>query len=254
MFGYIMAEWKKTRKFQFFLIGLLFLSLTSFIGLFTYYYYHNSLVEGTLTRVLWGQLTFYYSSLLYPPLLAILVGMIWVPEFENKSLEMLKANHISLGKLLLGKIVSLLVILFPVQLILILVYIVVAYLDGILIWGDVLMRLKWVILSILGSLPLIAIQTYLTVKSHSFSKAIGLATIGGIATFAFIFLDSSLNQFYPYAQPMLALRSREMSDLSVLDFSSLELLVFLLVNVLFTILFIFLSHRTLRREAKKGRI
>ena len=38
MKGYILAEWKKTKKVQLLAIGILFWILTSFIALFTYYY------------------------------------------------------------------------------------------------------------------------------------------------------------------------------------------------------------------------
>ena len=66
MGSYFLAEWKKTRKTQLLLIGIAFLIFSSFIGLGIYFASREVLVDGTQSLVLWGQLTFYNSTLLYP--------------------------------------------------------------------------------------------------------------------------------------------------------------------------------------------
>ncbi|HEM3411086.1 TPA: ABC transporter permease, partial [Streptococcus suis] len=104
MGSYFKAEWKKARKIQLLLIGMAFLTFSSFIGLGIYFSNRDVLVEGTQSLVLWGQLTFYNSTLLYPPMLAIIAGLLIIPEFERKNLEMLKANQVSMWKLYFGKL------------------------------------------------------------------------------------------------------------------------------------------------------
>ena len=93
---YVFAEWKKTRKLQLFMIGMAFLVFSSFIGLGVYFANRAVLIDKTQSLVLWGQLTFYNSTLLYPPMLAIIVGQLLMPEFERKNIEMLKANQVSM--------------------------------------------------------------------------------------------------------------------------------------------------------------
>ncbi|SDP03015.1 hypothetical protein SAMN05216347_104110 [Streptococcus equinus] len=251
MKGYILAEWKKTKKVQLLAIGILFWILTSFIALFTYYYYHSDLTIRTESRVLWGQLTLYNSSLLYPPLLAIYVGLLWRPEFENNTLDMLRSNQVSLSKLTIAKIISIVRIILPIQLLFVILYIVVAQKDQILLMSDVLLRLKWVILSVIGSVSIICIQTYFSAKTRNLSKSVTLAAIGGFGTFALMFYSDGINKFYPYAQPMLALRSKEMNNLSSNDFSCFELILFLLVNIGFSLLFYWLSCSELCKNKDK---
>lgn len=248
MRGYIAAEWKKTKKIQLLAIGILFFALTSFIALFTYYHYHSDLTTGTETRVLWGQLTLYNSSLLYPPLLAIYVGLLWGPEFENNTLDMLRSNQVSISKLIIAKVISIIKIVLPIQILFVILYTIVAQKDHILLISDVVLRLKWVILSVIGSVSIICIQTYFSAKTRNLSKSVTIAAIGGFGTFALMFYSDEINKFYPYAQPMIALRSKEMSNLSSNDFTILELFIFLLVNIGFSLLFYWLSCNELRKN------
>lgn len=131
MKDYFLAEWTKTRKIQLLVIGIAFLSFSSMIGLGIYFANRDVLIDGTQSLVLWGQLTFYNSTLLYPPMLAIIAGLLLVPEFERKTLDMLKANQVSMRKLYLGKLMSSFLLILPIQLLLLLIFIVSAKIDGI---------------------------------------------------------------------------------------------------------------------------
>ena len=123
---YVFAEWKKTRKLQLFMIGMAFLIFSSFIGLGVYFANRAVLIDKTQSLVLWGQLTFYNSTLLYPPMLAIIVGQLLMPEFERKNIEMLKANQVSMDKLYFGKLLSGFFLILSVQLFLLLIFVVAA--------------------------------------------------------------------------------------------------------------------------------
>lgn len=114
MKDYFLAEWTKTRKIQLLVIGIAFLSFSSMIGLGIYFANRDVLIDGTQSLVLWGQLTFYNSTLLYPPMLAIIAGLLLVPEFERKTLDMLKANQVSMRKLYLGKLMSSFLLILPI--------------------------------------------------------------------------------------------------------------------------------------------
>lgn len=248
MISYTIAEWKKMKKPSMFSIGLLFLLISTFVALFTYYYYHNNIVSGTEGKVLWGQLTLYNSSLLYPPLLAIFVGMSFLPEFERKTLNMLQANRVSMYKFVASKIITLIGIILPLQMLYLVIYSIIAAYDGIFSMNDLFIRFRWVLLSIIGSLPILLIQSYIFARTQNFSKSVTLGAIGGVFTFALMFINEKVNQFYPYAQPMVALRSREMSVVSVSDFSMVQIGIFLLVNIGYAVIFYVLCCWSLKHQ------
>ena len=200
MGSYFLAEWKKTRKTQLLLIGIAFLIFSSFIGLGIYFASREVLVDGTQSLVLWGQLTFYNSTLLYPPMLAIITGLLIMPEFERKTLDMLKVNQVSMGKLYFGKLLCSFIIILPVQLILFLIFIIATKVDGITLDLSLQTYFKWLFLAVLASFPIITLQSYVTVKTRNFSKSVGLATIGSMFNFVLIFINEDLTKFFPYSQ------------------------------------------------------
>lgn len=196
MGSYFLAEWKKTRKTQLLLIGIAFLIFSSFIGLGIYFASREVLVDGTQSLVLWGQLTFYNSTLLYPPMLAIITGLLIMPEFERKTLDMLKVNQVSMGKLYFGKLLCSFIIILPVQLILFLIFIIATKVDGITLDLSLQTYFKWLFLAVLASFPIITLQSYVTVKTRNFSKSVGLATIGSMFNFVLIFINEDLTKFF----------------------------------------------------------
>ena len=232
MGSYFLAEWKKTRKTQLLLIGIAFLIFSSFIGLGIYFASREVLVDGTQSLVLWGQMTFYNSTLLYPPMLAIITGLLIMPEFERKTLDMLKVNQVSMGKLYFGKLLCSFIIILPVQLILFLIFIIATKVDGITLDLSLQTYFKWLFLAVLASFPIITLQSYVTVKTRNFSKSVGLATIGSMFNFVLIFINEDLTKFFPYSQPMIALRSRSLADMSLND-----MIIFLAVNIFYSFVF-----------------
>ena len=104
MMSYLSVEWRKTKKFSMLMIGICFLAFCSLIGLGIYFGSAYSMVaESEKVPVLWGQLTFYYSQLFFPILVSLYVAMMLGKEFDRKNIEFLRANNVSLGKLLLAK-------------------------------------------------------------------------------------------------------------------------------------------------------
>ena len=60
----------------------------------------------------------------------------------------------------------------------------------------------------------------------------GLATIGSMFNFVLIFINEDLTKFFPYSQPMIALRSRSLADMSLND-----MIIFLAVNIFYSFVF-----------------
>lgn len=243
MAHYFVAEWSKLRKIQLLSIGLIFLGLASFIGLGIYFANREVLIEGTQDKVLWGQLTFYYSQILYAPMLAIFVVLSLAPEFERKTLELLRSNAVSIHKLLISKMLVLSFFVLVIQFLLLVIY--SSGLRGAqlsLSLSELFLPIKWVGLSLLGSIPLLLIQTYIYAKTRQLGHSVGISAIGSMGGFVLLFINDNLTQFYPYSQPMIALRSRTLED-----FSWSGMLLFLAVNLIFSLLFYNLSYRELSK-------
>lgn len=243
MAHYFVAEWSKLRKIQLLSIGLIFLGLASFIGLGIYFANREVLIEGTQDKVLWGQLTFYYSQILYAPMLAIFVVLSLAPEFERKTLELLRSNAVSIHKLLVSKMFVLSFFVLAIQFLLLVIY--SSGLRGAqlsLSLSELFLPIKWVGLSLLGSIPLLLIQTYIYAKTRQLGHSVGISAIGSMGGFVLLFINDNLAQFYPYSQPMIALRSRTLED-----FSWSGMLLFLAVNLIFSLLFYNLSYRELSK-------
>ena len=240
---YISAEWKKLNKIQLLIIGIAFVALSSFIGLGTYFANQSVLIDGTQDKVMWGQLTFYYTQILYPPMIAIFIAISLSQEFERKNLEMLRSNAISIKKLLISKLSTVTSLTIPIQLIILIIYIVALKVADVKLTSFVLLALKWTILSILSSLSILCIQAFAYAKTRSFGQSIGISAIGAIGGFVLLFLNENLNKFYPYSQPMIALRSRALSDISGSD-----LAVFIIVNITYGLIFYRLTINALEKQ------
>ncbi|MHA6604038.1 ABC transporter permease [Aerococcus urinae] len=240
---YLVVEWHKLPKLQLFCIGLAFLALASFIGLGIYFANQSVFIEGSQTKVMWGQLTFYYSQILYAPMLAIFIAMALNQEFERKNIEMLRANAVSIKKLLFSKVIAILGIVMLVQLLLFLVYLLGSLAAELPVSLDVLVNLKWIALSLLASVSILCIQAYLFARTRNFSQSIGLSALGAMGGFVFLFINENLVKFYPYSQAMVALRSR-----SLQDFTLAELLIFFLVNLLLAGIFYLLACQELAKS------
>lgn len=240
---YILAEWKKLNKIQLLIIGIAFVALSSFIGLGTYFANQSVLIDGTQDKVMWGQLTFYYTQILYPPMIAIFIAISLSQEFERKNLEMLRSNAISIKKLLISKLSTVTSLTIPIQLIVLIIYIVALKVADVKLTSFVLLALKWTILSILSSLSILCIQAFAYAKTRSFGQSIGISAIGAIGGVVLLFLNENLNKFYPYSQPMIALRSRALSDISGSD-----LAVFIIVNITYGLIFYRLTINALEKQ------
>lgn len=242
MIAYISAEWQKLNKKQLLLVGFLLFVVSSFIGLSTYYLNRSIFIEGTQSLVMWGQLTLFNSQIFFPALLAIFMGISLMPEFERTTLEMLRANNVSLSKLLLSKLASLIVILVPLQLLLVITWFIALSIDHINVTNEIVVHLKWAFLSLFGAVTILSVQAFILSKTRNFSKSVGLAAMGAIGGIILLFINENLNKYYPYSLVMIALRSRALEDFQLTD-----LIVFIVVNIIYSFVFYKLTCKELAR-------
>lgn len=236
MFHYISVELKKTKKNYLLPIGIFFVAFSLFIGTGIFMLNRNVLNEGTLSLVLWGQSAFYYSQIFFPIMLGILCSVVVGVENRNKNWQRMKANGVSISKMVLGKIIVLSGYTLSIQLIFYLLFMII----GIILHipfelGEGIKFLLWAILGWLGGTSIISIQVYLNIRTESFTKPIGIASAGSFVGFFIIFISQDLLKVYPYSQGTIAMRSRVLTPMNTTDmilFIAFNLVMFLVSYLL----------------------
>lgn len=108
---------------------------------------------------------------------------------------------------------------------------------------DLLLFMKATVLSVLGSSSILMIHNYLMAKKRKFTMSVGIAAIGSFLGFIFIMLGGFITILFPYSQPMIALRSRALTDMT-----GLELFIFISINLVYSFLFFFLTMKELEKK------
>ena len=89
---------------------------------------------------------------------------------------------------------------------------------------------------------MMAVQFFVTAKTRVFSKSVGIGAIGTFIGFMMIFVSDQLSLIYPYSQAMVAMRSR-----NLIDFNLVEIVLFIIVNILLWGIFHTLSNKELHK-------
>ena len=104
-------------------------------------------------------------------------------------------------------------------------------------------NVRWLLISMLASIPLIFIQYYIYVKTRSFGQAVGISSLGAMGGFIILFIHQNIGYLYPYSLPMIALRSRKL-----VDFSPLEFAFFIFVCLIYAMIFYHLTKKEFMRK------
>lgn len=116
-------------------------------------------------------------------------------------------------------------------------------LDNISVTSEIGVHVKWVLLSLIGSLSILSLQSFILVKTKSFAKSVGFSAMGVMVGFVLMLVFEPLSHIFPYSQPMIGLRARALADMSFSEF-----VIFIVVNVFYTLLFYKLTQRTLEKK------
>ncbi|EOT44907.1 ABC transporter permease [Enterococcus columbae] len=244
--SYLTIEWLKLKKAASLGIGIIFILFSSIIGLAIFFgAAYNMYQPNERFMALWLQLSFYYSQLFFLIMISIIVYLALSEEFARKNLAFLRANNFSMPKLILAKAINVFFITILLQLIFYAVFF------GAVKFANISYQVKeiqqvfqWLLNFAVASMTLIFTQLFITLKTKSLSKSIGIATLGMIIGFILLFINKNLTNFFPYSQVQIAMHAR-----SGAPFTIRESLRFFMVNSLYIFLFYWLSCRELRKEA-----
>ena len=236
--NYLTIEWLKLKKVASLGIGIIFIVFSSIIGLAIYFgAAYNMNQPNERFMALWQQLSFYYSQLFFLIMISIIVYLALSEEFARKNLAFLRANNFSMPKLILAKAINVFFITILLQLIFYAVFF------GAVKFANISYQVKeiqqvfqWLLNFAVASMTLIFTQLFITLKTKSLSKSIGIATLGMILGFILLFINENLAKFFPYSQIQIAMHARNSTPFTISEY-----LIFLIINFIYLIILYKLS-------------
>ncbi len=227
----IAAEGLKLRHSRIWLILFVLPSLSILIGCANYY-----LNQGVLHQEwysLWTQVSLFYGEFFLPILIAICCSYLCRLEHQNHNWNSLMAAPISPAHVFLAKLAVLGILLFFVQIFFLLLY----YGAGKLLQLSSpfpLETLGWIFKGWLACITIASIQLGLSLRIRSFATPIGICLCAVFMGLGMYLLK--LGMFFPYS-----LLTIGMGILQQKCIMGSENLLFIIMNLLFTILFSFIS-------------
>lgn len=204
----------------------------------TFNYLQNlSILKGQWYS-LWTQLTLFYATFFYAPLIALYCSYLWRLEHRGNNWNTFMSMPVPVPCLFLGKLAVILRVTLITQLWVGILFLVSGKLIG--LPGMIPFQIIfWLLRGSLAAIAIGALQLLLSMVIRSFSVPIGIALIGSVL--GMLISNKGLGQFYPYSLMMTGMNSNKSTD-------SLSggLLPFILSVVLFFLVFCLIAVRLLK--------
>lgn len=193
---------------------------------------------------LWTQVYLFYGMFFFPSLIGVVCAFIWHSEHKHNSLKLLLTSAFSFGELIWAKVIVAFGLILLSQ-----VYFLVLYgVSGLFFHFKTVFPLEllfWAFVTSLFSLPLVFIQTYLSLRIKSFAPPVALSMLLGI--FAFLMgvqnILPELNYLFASAKMASYINQATSVHLSLSMSVWLRLIGY---SVVLTILFLQLQKRYLK--------
>lgn len=202
----------------------------------------KQLIDGTESLILWGQTLFYASQLFSPILIGIICSVSCQFEEKQNNWQRLLTFPLSPRQIVHAKFVSITLVSLVSQVIVLLLFFISALVLRVPLVSFSLF-LSWSVTGWIGTFSIIALQLFLSIRLKQFSVPILLAAVGSILGLLSLFISQQLFTLFPYAQLAVGIRAR-----SLVSFELPELLTFLLINTVYTVLALQLAQRCLRKR------
>ena len=224
------AEAIKLKRSSAWVVVILLPLLAVFAG--TFNFYANREVFSQTWESLTSQMTVFYSMFFCSLGVALLTSTVWRVEHRGTSWNAMRTTPHSPIAVALAKTLVIFVPVLAMQV----VFMVLAWISGTFIMGlGPAMPLVFIVadlLAIVGALPLIAVQSLLSMLMRSFAAPVALAFVGCVIAFGLMLRQSIVS----YAVPQGILNRTLMLGSSALDYAGdLTLSSFLPIMVAITV-------------------
>lgn len=223
----IRAEMLKLRHSVIFSACIIIPVIPAIMG--TFNYLQNIEILKNQWYSLWTQLTLFYATFFYGPLIALYCSYLWRLEHRNNNWNIFMTAPVHISCLYFGKLAVIFFITLLTQVWVGVLYIITGKFAGLpgLCPPQIMF---WLLRGTLAALSIGALQLLLSMMIRSFSVPIGIALIGSVM--GMLLSNQGTGLFWPYSLMLMGMNSAKASD-TLADGTT----GFLLATLLFFLLF-----------------
>ncbi|WP_017571268.1 ABC transporter permease [Nocardiopsis halotolerans] len=231
--GMILAELTKLRRSALWIMAVVLPLLAVITGTVNYGANEEALSSGWASY--WSQVVIFYGMLFMSMGIAVMASAAWRMEHRGHNWNLLMATPARAFAILGAKLVSLALMVVVMQLVLLLMVVLsgklVLGLDGWLPWHSTAAAL----LGVVAALPVVALQSLLSMLVRSFAAPVALGLLGCVAGAGVLYsgVGGVIAHVVPQAlvSRSLSLGSTAVSDAGAIDPSTTSAVVFAAVSV-----------------------
>ncbi len=206
----------------------------------TFNYLQNIEILKSQWYSLWTQLTLFYSTFFYAPLIALYCSYMWRLEHRNNNWNVFMSAPVHISCLYLGKLAVILFVTLITQFWLGILYLIAGKLAGLPGLCPISIYF-WLLRGTIAAVAIGALQLLLSMVIRSFSVPIGIALIGSVM--GMLIANKGLGLFWPYSLMLMGMNSNKSTD-SLAGNS----LVFAIATFLFFLLFFLVAIKILENR------
>lgn len=203
----VKAENKKLRHSVIWAACILIPIIPAIMGTFNYQQNLGILTEKWYS--LWSQLSLFYASFFYAPLIALYCSYLWRLEHLNHNWNVLMTAPVSIPNIFFSKLAVIFKVTLITQIWLAVLFLLCGKLIGLPGWVPSQI-LVWILRGTLAAMAIGALQLLLSMCIRSFSVPIGIALAGGVA--GLVISNKGLGLYWPYALMLMGMNSNKNED------------------------------------------
>ena len=158
---------------------------------------------------LWSQLSLFYASFFYAPLIALYCSYLWRLEHLNHNWNVLMTAPVSIPNIFFSKLAVIFKVTLITQIWLAVLFLLCGKLIGLPGWVPSQI-LVWILRGTLAAMAIGALQLLLSMCIRSFSVPSGIALAGGVA--GLVIRNKGLGLYWPYALMLMGMNSNKNED------------------------------------------
>ena len=203
----VKAENKKLRHSVIWAACILIPIIPAIMG--TFNYQQNLGILTGKWYSLWSQLSLFYASFFYAPLIALSCSYLWRLEHLNHNWNVLMTAPVSIPNIFFSKLAVIFKVTLITQIWLAVLFLLCGKLIGLPGWVPSQI-LVWILRGTLAAMAIGALQLLLSMCIRSFSVPIGIALAGGVA--GLVISNKGLGLYWPYALMLMGMNSNKNED------------------------------------------
>lgn len=158
---------------------------------------------------LWTQVTLFYATFFFPPLIGTYCAFLWRYENFNSCRNTLFSAPVSYQTIYVSKFIQVCLMTLLTQLWFAVLFVAAGKAVGLMGLPSVHI-VTWIIRGMAGALVIAALQFFLAAQVQSFATPVAMGAAGGVA--GLLAANSRAGLFFPYSQMLLGMNSNKSED------------------------------------------